>query len=192
MNALLDISVTVRQIRNLLVKGGIVLIFVYAAVWLEKTWDKKYHSVGYRASPYYSTIPPECRRSAAFSGDKKTRFLQYKQMSDELIRDDIVDQILLRPSGYIYSLPESEKKIGYGMNGIPCMGYDFLVLLHGNEFKRTDKYVNAQGEIIATVTMDVRKPYREPLAADAIAKQVPWEEIVHPVANDASLSVVGQ
>ena len=97
---------------------------------------------------------------------------------------------MLKPSTWVYSLPESEKKLGFGMRGLPCRGYNFLMLLHGSDFKQVDKYVDESGGVVAIVTTEILKPYREPVSN--LAEVVTWPEMGNPSPNDASLTTIAK
>ncbi len=174
MSNVLDKTLTVRQIWRWTRRAMYLAIPVYIGAVIVHAWNLEMGGVGFRASPYYSIIPPECRGSAAFSGSTKGSKIS-------------LDQYLLRPSTWVYSLPESERKLGFGMRGIPCMGYNFLMVLHGKDFKHVDKYVNEKGEVVATVTTEVFEPYRAPMQESEWGAMPSWPELGKPPANDASL-----
>lgn len=174
MNNFLDKTFTVRQVWRWTRRAIYLAIPVYIGAVVAHSWNLKMGGVGYRDSPYYSSIPSECRGSAAFAG--KTRGAQSG-----------LESYLLRPSTWVISLSESEKKLGFGMRGIPCMGYNFLMVLHGEDFKQIYKYVNEKGEVVATVTTEVIKPYRPPTPRSEWAPRPTWSELGNPPTNDASL-----
>jgi hypothetical protein len=101
-----------------------------------------------------------------------------------------METLLLKPSTWVYSLPKSEAKLGFGMRGIPCLGYNFLMVLHGEDFHQVDKYVNEKGEVVAIVTTEVIKPYRSSTAQSEWGTRPTWPEIGNPPANDASLVTI--
>lgn len=174
MNSFLDKTFTVRQVWRWTRRAIYLAIPVYIGTVFVHDWSLKMGGVGFRGSPYYSIIPSECRGSAAFSG--ATRATQ-----------TWAEIVLLKPSTWVYSLPESEKKLGFGMRGVPCMGYDFLMVLHGEDFKHVNKYVNEKGEVVATVTTEVIKPYRQQIPQSDWGSVPTWPELGNPPVNDASL-----
>lgn len=177
MNNFLDKTFTVRQVWRWTRRAIYLAIPVYIGAVVAHSWNLKMGGVGYRDSPYYSIIPSECRGSASSVGFTGARswVLTWR------------DQLLMKPSTWVYSLPESEKKLGFGMRGMPCMGYDFLMVLHGEDFKHVNKYVNEKGEVVATVTTEVIKPYRQQIPQSDWGSVPTWPELGNPPVNDASL-----
>jgi hypothetical protein len=121
-------------------------------------------------------VPEACRNSAAIAGNT----------SGTVGLQPLNEKILLFPSTRIYSLSESEDKLGFGFRGFQCMGYDFLILLHGENFSQIHKYVNANGEVVATVTFNIYRPYRKPISRDKLAA-LPVTEFGNTPKNDESL-----
>lgn len=177
MSNFLDKTFTVRQVWRWTRRTIYLAIPVYIGAVVVHAWNLKMGGIGFRASPYYSIIPSECRGSASTAGN--TRGAQTG-----------LESYLLRPSTWVISLPESEKKLGFGMRGIPCMGYNFLMVLHGEDFKQVDKYVNEKGEVVATVTTEVIKPYRSPTPKSKWGAIPTWPELGNPPTNDASLVTI--
>ena len=177
MSSFLDKTIAVRQILRWARISAYLAILVYIGMLFSHSWDLKMGGVGFRASPYYSLIPPDCRRSASFAGVTSGH-------------QTWIEQLMLKPSTWVYSLPESEKKLGFGMRGLPCRGYNFLMLLHGSDFKQVDKYVDESGAVVAIVTTEILKPYREPVSN--LAEVVTWPEMGNPSPNDASLTPVAK
>ena len=188
MKKLLSKTFTVKQILLLVVLIILVALGIYIACMFSAGWKKQYSGVGFRDSPYHTLIPSECRKSAARSGQEGMKFSTPVVLSSDLEQRLARDALMLEPSGYIFSFPESEKKLGFGMRGLPCMGFDFLMILHGTDFKRKDTYVNEEGEVVATITYDVIKPYKQPLPNNLWLNS--WDEIKSPPQNDASLVTV--
>lgn len=185
MNPLLDKTFTVRELLRVLATVAILLAAIYGFRLFQLVWLNQYGGVGYRNSPYAVMVPAECHKSAADAGQLSIHFSTQAGVPEHLRRSLFLDALLLRPTGDIYSLPAAEKKLGPGMRGLPCMGYDFLVRLHGGSFARKDRYVDEHGKLIATVTTEVYRPYREPLPQGKWID--PWDDITNPPANDASL-----
>lgn len=182
-------TVTVKQLLQFAVAIGVVIFVVDISLVINETWKRYAGVLGTRDSPYAQMIPAECRRSASNATSISMPTYSNLALSADVTRRLFLDTFLIRPFGYIYSLPDSEKKLGFGMRGMPCMGYNFLMILHGKDFRRTDLYVNDAGEIIASVTYEVIKPYRNPLPREQWISS--WNEVSTPPANDASLVTIG-
>jgi hypothetical protein len=177
LNKLLEKTITVRQILRFAVVVFLLLIVAYIPAYMVHMWNLEMKSIGFRDSPYYSVIPSECRYGATTAGDHG----QGGHLLERLF--------FISPSTFIYSLPDLEKKLGYGMKGFPCMGYDFLMLLHGHDFSRVEKYLDENGNVVAVVTTEIIKPYRPPVPAEIWRNLPDWPEIGNPPANDASLVI---
>ena len=137
--------------------------------------------IGQADSPYAKLLPKDCRKSVTMASGG-TKFIS--QIKDRKFVK-LFNPWLLTPPTNVYSLPESEKKLGFGMQGIPCMGWDFLMILHATNFKRQDLFVNDNGDVIASITYEVMKPYKNPLPRNLWDRQE-WSDVwTNP--NDKSL-----
>jgi hypothetical protein len=179
MSNLLDRSFTVRQVWRWTRRTIYVAIPLYIVLFFLHAWNLKMGGIGFRASPYLSMIPQECRVSASIAGTTGSP-------------QTWAEQLLLKPSTRVYSLPASEEKLGFGMRGIPCRGYNFLMLLHGRDFEQVEKYVNESGEVVAVVTTEVIRPYKPPISQSELRALPTWPEIGNPPANDASLVAISK
>ena len=57
--------------------------------------------------------------------------------------------------------------------------------LHATNFKRRDLFVDASGDVIASITYEVMKPYKKPLPENLLIRQ-DWSDVwTNP--NDKSL-----
>jgi len=174
LNSFLATTLTVRQlIRGVRRLFFFALAFYLVALFIHD-WNREMGGVAHRDSPYWNEIPVECRASALWAGMNRT-----ERTANEWL--------LLEPPSFIYSLPQSEKKLGFGMRGFPCMGYDFLMVLHGTNYKRINKFVNEDGEVAASITIEVLKPYRPPVSQAIWSERSNWPEIDNPPSNDSSL-----
>ena len=190
MRNLLNKSFTVKQILIAVFVMCVPLIYVYFYFILTDAAKRQYGSIAFRTSPYAKLVPSICRKSALFAVNSGPQFPNYEALNNQLKKLMQHDTLLLKPQGYIFSLSDSEKKLGFGMQGLPCMGFDFLMILHGKNFSKRDVYINEHGEVVATVTYEIIKPYKEPLPRESWFEG--WGEITNSDMNDASLVVVPQ
>jgi len=149
---------------------------VYLYLWVTHDWRLKMEPTGHLNSPYRELIPSECRLSASSFGDTRTDQTLWENMK-------------LTPSTRIYSLSNSEEKLGFGMKGIPCMGYNFLMVLHARQFKAIEKYVDKDGEVVGTITYEIYRPYRLPVSREKRRELAQWPELDVPPKNDATLAL---
>lgn len=188
MKSFLSKSYTLKQILIFLLATGGIIFVLYIRAYISDGWIKQFGGSGYKDSPYAKVVPVECRKSAGLAGDLRMPSPGRLIVNDKLNKSLLRDTLLLRPTGYIYSLSESEKRLGFGMRGLPCMGYDFLMILHATDFKRKDLYINEAGDVVASITYEVIKPYRDPLPNNLWSDN--WAEITQPPQNDSSLTTI--
>lgn len=173
-----ELKISVRKLLQLTVILAFGACSFYLFERIELALDTESGGIGYRNSPYVNMIPIECRRTAALVGSQSP-------FSADNSGYQGLDKALLRPTGNVYSLPASEEALGFGMKGLPCMGYGFLMTLHADNYRRMDRYVNEKGQLVATVTIEVHRPYRKPTPNHEWPD--PWNEIAYPPKRDLSL-----
>ena len=174
MQNFLNRTISVRQIFRWARRCLYVMVLIYLFLWIQHDWNLKMGPTGHFNSPYRSLIPSECHRDALSFGDTRT---------PQTLRE----HIFLEPPTEVISLSKSEEKLGYGMRGIPCMGYNFLMVLHATNFKKVEKYVDDNGNLIGTITYEIVRPYRPPVSRDEMKKLKPWPELESEPKNDTGL-----
>jgi hypothetical protein len=168
MNNFLDKTFTLsfRQVLQWMRYGLYVIVPVYLVLFFLNEWEKKMDGFGLRASPYYLQVPIECRASV--------------MRATEVASSGLWNKVpFLQPDTAVLSLSLTEDKLGYGMKGLPCMGWEFLTSLHVTDTTRVQKFVNAKGDVVAIITLEVKKPFREELKReDWNAKHLPgWSAL---------------
>ena len=153
--AILDktITISMRQVWRW-TRWCLYLLFpFYLALIFMNSWDLKMGAVPLKASPYYLQVPVECRTSVmnATSGS---------------VNGSISEAVLLKPKTQAFSLTSTESKLGFGMRGLPCMGWDFLTSLHTQNYVRVQKFFNADGDVVAVLTLEVKKPLHAELTRE--------------------------
>jgi hypothetical protein len=88
----------------------LVVFFIHA-------WDIKMGGFPLKESPYYLQVPVECRASV--------------MKATSIGGSGLLSKVpLFQPDTAVLSLALTEEKLGYGMKGLPCMGWEFLTSLH--------------------------------------------------------------
>lgn len=67
------------------------------------------------------------------------------------------------------------------------MGYNFLMVLHATNFKKVEKYVDDNGNLVGTITYEIVRPYRPPVSLDEMKKLKPWPELSSETKNNTGL-----
>lgn len=155
MNQFLDktITLSVRQVWRWIRRTLYLLVPIYLVLVFLHSWDNKVGGFPLKASPYYLQVPPECRTSV--------------MKATTVGSSGLLSKIpIFQPETTVLSLPLTEEKLGYGMKGLPCMGWDFLTSLHVHDMSRVQKFVDARGDLIAILTLEVKKPFHAPLTRE--------------------------
>ena len=140
--AMLDTTITLRQIRNWLTLCLIVGLVWYVWQFFRLEWHSKMGGLPAVHSPYYAEIPENCQK---FSD----RHRWFTETSDSLA-------LRIRP----IRLREDYLQPDYGR--IRCLGYAVLTGLHGTDpldADFTDTYTDDQGKPIVRITVEYLQTY---------------------------------
>ncbi|MGO0788777.1 hypothetical protein ACTOWA_02780 [Herbaspirillum seropedicae] len=160
MKNFLNRSIRVKSILGWLSALILAVFAIYAYFAVRNIWIHAMGGISYKDSPYFDNISSECYQSASRVG-------YYNNKS-------IVSGLKLEPAVRYYSLPQSEKVFGKGMKGLPCLGAEFLVLLHANNYTAVKKFVDENGNVIAEITFKVVRQYKEPVPQSVWSIRDSW------------------